>query len=576
MALALIVAAVWPGCHRTAPSYTQSRGDLSPVGIPKTGYARDAQSNAATVPGDVVARQETSGKDTASPPEAASEPVCEVKGEETVEPAPDLGTEPSEPKPPPAIARFSDGFLYLKTADDEPKRENRDNLVYLDGELKGADLTGLALPDAARLLAAHPDAVTSLTCAGCTVSTEFLDTLASLKGPSILLALPDCKLQAGKELSVPDALAGRVQALSLRGCDIGNADVRSVAKLPNLRFLDLSGTKVTSSFRPVFRPFNDDYYVPGQYSMSSRQRTRLAAKTKEDFVHGLFSDAGVAFPPRRMLLRVFKKESIIEVWAASGANDPLKLLATYTICDQSGRAGPKKAQGDGQVPEGFYTLDYFNSHSNFFLSMRIDYPNRYDKHHGRTGSAIMIHGSCVSIGCLAMTDERIMELWLMTRAMNRRDRTVHVHLFPQKDMAALIGVEEDNELKRFWFNLKQGFDLFERTHRIPRVSLDTRTGTYRIRPAREAPVPAESDLSHLDEFWKELAAAYPRLAVLDLSCTRIYDSAIDTLSRNQSLSVLTLAGSFATPDGIALLDTSLPDCKVLSLEEPRCPGNSLP
>ena len=121
----------------------------------------------------------------------------------------------------------------------------------------------------------------------------------------------------------------------------------------------------------------------------------------------LFDDAKVPFPPRQLLLRGFKKEKELEVWAAAKKSGPLTHIATYEICFMSGHEGPKRKQGDLQVPEGFYVVDVFNKGSDFFLSLGLNYPNDYDRRLKRTGSAIMIHGACVSIGCLAMTDERI-------------------------------------------------------------------------------------------------------------------------------------------------------------------------
>jgi len=216
-------------------------------------------------------------------------------------------------------------------------------------------------------------------------------------------------------------------------------------------------------------------------SMSGKARSARAFSEKGAAVRALFTEAGVEFPPRQLLLRGFKDERHLEVWAASTRAGPLTHVATYEVCYASGDLGPKRRQGDGQVPEGFYHLDYFNRRSRFHLSFRVNYPNASDRILGykpNLGDAIMIHGDCVSIGCLAMSDERIEELWVMTRTMDRLKRRVHVHLFPTRDMAGLLDREHESRHRRFWHNIKEGFDLFEAANKLPAVKVDKKTGRY--------------------------------------------------------------------------------------------------
>ena len=211
------------------------------------------------------------------------------------------------------------------------------------------------------------------------------------------------------------------------------------------------------------------------YSRTGSVRDKLAFERKQKVVEVLFKEAGVDFPPAKMLLRGFKKELELEVWAASKRSDELVHVTTYQIRSGSGDLGPKRYEGDGQVPEGFYILDYYNRRSQFYLSMRISYPNKSDrilKKRRRAGSAIMIHGNCVSIGCLAMSDERIQELWVMTRTLNRLKRTVHVHMFPTRDMSGLLKDNSDHEYLSFWKNIKEGFDYFNQHHRLPKVRIN--------------------------------------------------------------------------------------------------------
>ncbi len=206
---------------------------------------------------------------------------------------------------------------------------------------------------------------------------------------------------------------------------------------------------------------------------TGRERSDGAWRRRRGTVEALFARAAVPFPPARLLLRVYKQDRALEVWAAGGGARPLRLVATYEICAQGDELGPKRRQGDSQTPEGFYTLDFYNWRSTYHLAMRVSYPNRLDRQLRRTGGAIMIHGDCASIGCVAVTDERIEELWVMADAARKR-APVAVHIFPARDLAALIAGTDDAGLRRFWRDLKAGHDAFEAGHRLPRIGVRKR------------------------------------------------------------------------------------------------------
>lgn len=130
--------------------------------------------------------------------------------------------------------------------------------------------------------------------------------------------------------------------------------------------------------------------------------------------------AGLTYPPAELTLIALKDVERVEVWArASAGSGPWRFVREYPVLAASGGRGPKLREGDGQVPEGLYTIDWLNPNSSYHLSMHIDYPNAYDRSHaaadGRTalGGAIMIHGRDVSIGCLAMGDPAIEELFTL-------------------------------------------------------------------------------------------------------------------------------------------------------------------
>jgi murein L,D-transpeptidase YafK len=215
-------------------------------------------------------------------------------------------------------------------------------------------------------------------------------------------------------------------------------------------------------------------------------RVRQAYVQKEPGVKALFKARELTYPPKQILIRIFKQEMLLELWAADSAGTAMIPVKEYPVCASSGEPGPKRKRGDGQVPEGFYSINHFNPASNFHLSLGLDYPNRSDQLLGDRddpGSAIYIHGDCVTIGCIPITDEGIKELYLMAlEARNGGQEKIPVHLFPCRMEGSsyqkmLEEHREDPVLLRFWDNLKQGYDFFGANKTVPRIMVD-RKGSY--------------------------------------------------------------------------------------------------
>ncbi len=189
-----------------------------------------------------------------------------------------------------------------------------------------------------------------------------------------------------------------------------------------------------------------------------------------------------------VFIRLFKIESQLEVWLQDGAT--YRLFRTYPICTWSGDLGPKLQEGDGQSPEGFYSVParMMNPTSTYHLSFNLGYPNKYDRSHGRTGSFLMVHGECVSIGCYAMAttwdpykedrNQPIEEIWtLMSAAFNAGQKDVPVHIFPFRMTDQNFSrAAAYTEWLDFWKNLRTGHDMFEQSHVPPKVS--TANGLY--------------------------------------------------------------------------------------------------
>ncbi|MBN8542620.1 MAG: murein L,D-transpeptidase [Deltaproteobacteria bacterium] len=181
-----------------------------------------------------------------------------------------------------------------------------------------------------------------------------------------------------------------------------------------------------------------------------------------------------------LFLRVFKDEAVIEAWMMKQGGQ-YELYKSFPICRFSGGLGPKLKTGDGKTPEGFYGLrsGSFNPYSAYHLSLNIGFPNKYDRHHGRTGRFLMIHGDCVSIGCLAMTDNGIEEIYaLVEAAVAAGQFEVPLHIFPFRlDRFTLFRYLRFDSFG-FWRELRDGYRYFEDHRRPPQI--DVRDGRYVI------------------------------------------------------------------------------------------------
>lgn len=173
-----------------------------------------------------------------------------------------------------------------------------------------------------------------------------------------------------------------------------------------------------------------------------------------------------------LFIRIFKVEALLEIWVEKEGS--YYHLKDYAICAFSGGLGPKQKEGDRQAVEGFYRVkkEQLNPHSKFHLSFNLGYPNAYDRAHHRTGSYLMVHGSCRSVGCYAMTDEKIEEIYaLVESALNAGQQAIEVHAFPFHLTAENMAYYSENRWFDFWMNLKEGYDYFEIHHTPPIIKI---------------------------------------------------------------------------------------------------------
>ncbi|MCH9809034.1 MAG: murein L,D-transpeptidase [Alphaproteobacteria bacterium] len=176
-----------------------------------------------------------------------------------------------------------------------------------------------------------------------------------------------------------------------------------------------------------------------------------------------------------IFIRIFKREFILEVWLKRG--DKFERFASYPICRFSGRLGPKLKQGDRQAPEGIYTVSksQLNPASRWHRSFNLGFPNTFDRWHRRTGSFLMVHGGCSSIGCYAVTNDAVDEIWkLVTASLNAGQKRFQVQVFPFRMTAANLADQTGHRWHGFWKQLKPAHDLFEQTRLPPKVEVCAR------------------------------------------------------------------------------------------------------
>ncbi|WP_309497408.1 murein L,D-transpeptidase family protein [Sulfurovum sp.] len=197
---------------------------------------------------------------------------------------------------------------------------------------------------------------------------------------------------------------------------------------------------------------NEEYYI----------KNKFITRTLEEGLTELAANIGDP-----VFIRIFKKEALLEVWIRTGT--AYEHLKDYAICAYSGYLGPKLQEGDRQAPEGFYKVKKYqlNPNSKYHLSFNLGYPNKYDREHNRTGSFLMVHGSCVSDGCYAMTDDKIAEIYaLVEGSLQKGQKYVQVHAYPFSMTEENMNFYDGSEWYDFWMNLKEGYDYFE-AERLP-------------------------------------------------------------------------------------------------------------
>jgi murein L,D-transpeptidase YafK len=217
-------------------------------------------------------------------------------------------------------------------------------------------------------------------------------------------------------------------------------------------------------------------------------RVREAYNHKEKSVAKNIVEQGLSRDSLRIYLRAFKVEMEMEVWAKNCSDSTYKLIKNFPICAISGSVGPKRRSHDLQAPEGFYHISDLNPYSKYYLSMEVNYPNASDSIRGvrgRLGNEIFIHGDCVSSGCLAITNEKIKELFIYCiEAYNSGQEQIDLTIYPARltdtiysKLTAKYGKDKDK--LSLWADLKKSYDLFDST-KVPPIVKFLPDGTHEV------------------------------------------------------------------------------------------------
>lgn len=205
------------------------------------------------------------------------------------------------------------------------------------------------------------------------------------------------------------------------------------------------------------------------------ERVKEAFDTKWPDLETLIKSKGFDTEKFRIFIRIFKEEQKTEIWISKSTKSKFELLKTYDIARSSGIIGPKRAEGDLQVPEGFYHIDRFNPLSSFHLSLGINYPNASDKILGKEkpGSDIFIHGSDVTVGCVPLTDDKIKEVYtLAVQARNGGQKKIEVYIYPFEMTEKKLDTRKLNDNYKFWKSIQPGYFYFEQNKISPKVVIN--------------------------------------------------------------------------------------------------------
>jgi murein L,D-transpeptidase YafK len=269
-----------------------------------------------------------------------------------------------------------------------------------------------------------------------------------------------------------------------------------------MRFISLIVFLMVANVLTAQPPMQKDFIS----FQKSFQRVDDAFFKKEETLKAEFAAKGFEWPAKYMYIRSFKLDSKLEIWVKNSASEPYKKFKTYKVCALAGGLGPKRYQGDYQVPEGFYYINEFKPNSQYHLALGVNYPNASDRilsDKAKPGGEIFIHGSCVTVGCIPLTDPIIEEVYVLAASTKAAGQDfIPLHVFPisfksDKSKETLDKyLEQQPDYKPLAHRLEKVYYYFEEKKQLPTIVINA-AGEYDMlqeftipkRPVKPLPPP---------------------------------------------------------------------------------------
>jgi len=236
--------------------------------------------------------------------------------------------------------------------------------------------------------------------------------------------------------------------------------------------------------------FSNSLFAQTSYTNPQRGYiTSVVSARLEDSLKQQFKEKKLTWPPQNVFIRSFKYDRSLEVWVKNKNVDSFTLFKSYKVCMESGSIGPKRSEGDNQVPEGFYYINEYNPRSMYHLALGLNYPNASDKvlsDAKKPGGDIYIHGNCVSVGCIAIQDKPIEEVYTLAAIAKANGQDfVPVHIYPvnyavKKSLDYLASsIKGKQAVSKSILSIKSVYDYFEKKKKLPIVLVNDK-GDYML------------------------------------------------------------------------------------------------
>lgn len=219
------------------------------------------------------------------------------------------------------------------------------------------------------------------------------------------------------------------------------------------------------------------------------RKEQIVFNKREKTLMQQFQEANLSWPAKQLFIRSFKQDGVLEIWVKNNLTEPFVLFKSYNICALSGKLGPKRREGDKQVPEGVYYINEFNPNSVYHFSLGLNYPNQSDlvfADKNAPGGEIYIHGQCATVGCIPILNSPIEELYVLASIVKKQGQDfIPVHIYPirfsnnQSAKAIQMLVGTNPEYHHFTNQLKDIYDYFEQYKQLPIIGI-TEEGSYKI------------------------------------------------------------------------------------------------